>query len=146
MPTSYTMSPGELAQYQGRKNAARSDFRMGQAQNQYGRGLLDQQYGIQQRDLRKQFADMRVKQPGSMIQRGVFRSGLQTRGLQDLAKSRVNAFSDAAMGYQGQAGQFALQNSALEGTLQNSLQQIESERLARQAELAAQIRAVMAGR
>ena len=141
----YAMSPSELLNYEQRKSALRSEFAQGKARNLFERSQLDQTYGTSKRDTGLKFKAMRERLPGSTISRGVFNSGINTRALQDFAQSRTNANGDLAQQYQQGVGTLALGNTEIEQRLQMGLQQVDAERLARQAELAAQLRALNAG-
>lgn len=82
------LSPSYEANYQDQLRQLGQTRDEGTAQNEYARGLAQQQYSHQMGDLNTQWDQRRTQLPGSFIQRGVFGTGASTSGIYQDALSK----------------------------------------------------------
>jgi hypothetical protein len=131
----------EIAEIEARKRELMRQFALGRSQSEYDRGIFDQNYRQQQRDLSLRLADLRQGARGNLLQRGVFGSGIANQQFGEIATQGQREGTDLAQAFQQGQGQFDLRNQQLEQDLQGGLQGVEQERAAREAAIAAQIAA-----
>ena len=108
----FLMSPEELLQYEQRKQALMQQFALGRTQNEFGRGLLQQQHGQTERDLNLRFDALRERLGSNLARRGVLSSGIAAEGQADLGSQAQREFGDALTALQGQLGQFQIRGLA----------------------------------
>ena len=139
----FQLTPEEINQYETRKSSARQSYQLGLSRNIYERGILDQNFAASSNDFSRKMDDLRKRLPGNFLRRGVFNSGIYAQGLQDYAQNRQLGMADLLRKYQQSQGEYALRDQELEMGLQQQLQQIDAEQVARRAALAAALREIM---
>jgi hypothetical protein len=143
MPAVSTISPGEVMNYNNRSNAARQNLLNSKATSQYQKALQSIQYGQSRRNFERQANRTRNSIPTPFISRGLFNSGLYRNALSQYAQERAAGLGDMQTQFQlGQQG-FTFADRQAEDAFAMQMAQIEAERYARQAQLAAMLREAM---
>jgi hypothetical protein len=134
------LGPEEINAYQTRANQVDTSFQRGLGRLAYQRGRAAQDFGIGNTRLTRSWDKAQKGLASPYARRNVLRSGIYNQGYKDYALNRTNAFSDYGMEYSRQQDAFKQQQDDLEGNRTMALTQIENERSARQAALAADLR------
>lgn len=136
------LSPEEQYAYQTRMNQANTAAARGLSKLGYQRGITAQDYGLNKARMTRQWDNYQRSLPGAYARRNTLRSGIYNRGFGDYAYDRGEAFKTLDLQNLRAEGTYKQQEDDINMIQQMALQQIEAERLARQAALAAQIQAV----
>lgn len=142
MPAVTSISPGEIVNYNSRQNSASENLLNSKATNQYQRALQDIQYGNSVGDYERQANRARMSLPTQWIKRGMFNSGLYKNALSQYAVDRAAGLRNMQNAYQIQQAGYTFNDRQAEDSYASQMAQIEAERYARQAELAAMLREV----
>jgi hypothetical protein len=134
------LSPQDVSLYNAKRSRIQSQFGIGRAQNQYDRGQLDLNYGLQRKSLGMEWDRQRTQLPGQFARSGMLNSGVYQRALQDYAQGRGLAFEAAGRTYQQQLGQLGQRSTALSQTRTSDLNVLAAEEQARRSSLAASLR------
>lgn len=136
------LGPEEINAYQTRINQADTAYNRGLAKLAYQRSIGAQDYGTNQARFQRKWDTGLKNLPSAFIRRGVGRSGIFRQGLDDYAYARQQDQYDMDLLNSRRADAFTQQKDDMDLVRQFALQQIEAERAARQAALAAQIQGV----
>ena len=134
------LGPEEINAYQTRANQVDTSFQRGMGRLAYQRGRAAQDFGTGNTRLTTSWNKAQKSLPSQYARKNILRSGIYDQGYKDYALNRTNAFADYGMEYSRQNDAFKQQQDDLEMGRTMSLTQIENERLARQAALAADLR------
>lgn len=135
----------EDAAYQTRRNKLNYDYNASSAANQYGRFVGQQRFDRSRQDLMHQFAQQRQGFDNQYLKRGLFNSGIRNQGLVDYNMNRLNQTNALEQDRAATLGQFDIQANNGANAYQQSLVDIERERQARIADLAAQLSSLNGG-
>lgn len=135
-----SISPQEVMSYNSRSNAATQNLLNSKATVGYQKALQGLQYGQDIGDFNRQADRSRNNLPRSFQARGLFNGGAYKQALSQYAVDRSAGLRN--MGNQFQMNQLnsTFQDRAAEDSYANQMAQIEAERYARQAQLAAMLR------
>lgn len=132
----------EVNRYNTAASNLRTQYARNKAKNVYGRGQAQLDYNLGRRDLTNQWNKYRTQIPGQLQNRGVANSGIAQQAYRDYATQRLQGFQNLDRGYQRQMGDFFQSDLDLETNLNTGLSQIEADKAARRAQLAAELKAV----
>ena len=136
------MTPEEINAYQTRRNQTDTSAMLGLAKNTYARTQAGIDQGIDRTKFAKSWDEQYRTLGNQGARRGILRSGIQKRAEGNYGWARGQAQNDMDLAQTRQTYGFNQQATDI-GTMQTFAQdQIESERLARQSRLAAQIQGV----
>lgn len=136
------LSPEEISAYGLRQSAAADAYQRGLLKLATARDWASQDYNLNKADQTYQWGNAFRRLPGSFARRGVLRSGIANSGYDEFDWQRQRARRDLNRGFERQMAGFDMQQGDLGFVYDASQRQIESERMARQAALAAAIRGV----
>lgn len=136
------LSPEEINAYQSRIDNADTAYQRGLARLAYQRGTAQQDYGIAQTRATRQWDKAFGSLSSPYARRGVLRSGIFNRGFQDYGLNRQQSFADLDLANQRRQDGFNQSEDDLNLVHNMALTQVERERVARQAALAAQLRSI----
>lgn len=136
------LTPEEINAYQTRANQYDVAAQRGLAKTAYARQIGGIDYGRGQTRLTRNWDKAFKSLPSPYARRNVLRSGIYKQGLGDYGFNRQQAFDDYALQYQRQNEGLSQQEQDIELVRNMGRQQIEAERAARQAALAAQLRGI----
>ena len=134
------LTPEEINAYQTRIQQADTAYGRGRSNIDYLRSIAGQDYGLGKTKMTRSWDQSFRGLPSSYARRGVMRSGIYNRGFRDYTTQREQAFSDLGLANQRQMDQYQRQQDDLELIRNMTVQQIEAERAARNASLAATLR------
>lgn len=135
------LTPEEINAYQTRRQAADTSFGRQRANLDYQRSVSGQDYGIGNARIARSWDQAYKQLPSTFARRGILRSGIYNQGYKDYLTNRQNAVSDWELQNTRRMAGFQNQQDDYEAIRNMQLQQIESEQLARQSRLAAEIQA-----
>ena len=134
------LGPEEINAYQTRANQADTGFQRGMARLVYQRGRAAEDFGRGNTRLVRSWDKFQTGLPSQYARKNILRSGIYNKAYEDYALNRTNAFSDYGLDYSRQQDAFKQQQDDLEMNRTMSLTDIENQRSARQAALAADLR------
>jgi hypothetical protein len=143
MPAVTTISPGEVMNFNSRSSAARQNLLSSKAAGEYQRQLQRIQFGDRVGDFERQANRGRMQLPTSFISRGVCNSGLYKNALSQYAVDRSSALKGLHTNFQLGQQDSIFNDRSSEDAFAAQMAQINAERYARQAQLAAMLREAM---
>lgn len=136
------LSPEEQYAYQTRINQANTAAARGLSKLASQREVTSQDYGLNKAKMLRQWDNYQRSLPSAYARRNVLRSGIYNRGFDNYAYDRGEGFKSLDLQNLRAQSAYKQQEDDINMIQQMALQQIEAERAARQAALAAQIQAV----
>lgn len=136
-------SPQETAAYDLRQQQANEAISRALAALTSRQQFTTQQYGIARSRAGEQFAQDYRQLPGSFAKRGILRSGIYKNARTQQQMGYDQRLSDMERQYNEAMRQFNEQAGNLEWVRNATLQQIETERLARQQAMASDLARLM---
>lgn len=135
-----SISPQEVMSYNSRSSAASQNLLNSKASNAYQRALSGVQYAQNVGDFERGANRARVSLPTDFLRNGTFNSGLYKNALSKYAVDRFSGLNNLQNNYQLGQQNSVFQDRAAEDSYAMQMSQIEAERYARQAQLAAMLR------
>lgn len=129
--------------YNNRSAAAGSNLLNTKASNAYHRALENLRYGNSVGDYERQANRARNSIPTGFISRGLFNSGLYRNALSQYAVDRSAGLRDMQLNHQAGQQNYVFADRQAEDSYAMQMAQIEAEKYARQAQLAAMLREAM---
>lgn len=136
------LGPEEINAYQTRANQADTMYQRGLSQLAYQRSIASLDHGTNMARLGRRNDNVLRSLPSAYVRRNVMRSGILQRGLDNFAYDRQQSEYDQNLLNSRRMDQFKQTGDNLDLVRQLTLQQIEAEKGARQASLAAAIQGV----
>jgi hypothetical protein len=136
------LGPEEIAAYGLRQQNADDAYRRGLVKLAQSRDWSAQDYRLNAADLTRQWDGGFRRIPSAFARRGVLRSGISNRGYGEYDWRRQMATRDLNRNFERQQAGFDQQGGDLSFVNSMVQRQIDVERMARQASLAAAIRGV----
>lgn len=137
------LNPEDEALFNSQANALRATYGRQLAKNTYAQSVLGQNHDVGRERLTQSWDARRSALPGSYARGGLLHSGIYQNGLQAYAQQRMNAFGDLDRNYYQQLGGLNQNLMDYESNLNSGLDLVESQRQARRANLASQLRGIM---
>ena len=134
------LDPFTLVQYGNQAQQLRRQYGQGLARNDYSKAQLGIRHQMAQDDLGQQFFDYRQQLPGGFAGRGLLNSGLYKHALEQYSSRKLQGQNKLQFEYSSQLGDLGLNRLGLEETYSGGLSDLEAEKQARRAQLAAQLR------
>lgn len=138
------LGPAEIAAYQLRAQQAETAANRALANLTTQKSYATQDFGLTQDQANRNWAQTYHQLPGAFARRNVMRSGIFQAARQNSAQTFQDALANLQRQYERTMGGYNTQAGDIESIRNMTLQQIEAERLARQEQLAAQLRDVTA--
>lgn len=134
------IDPVEQASWDSQRTRANDKYKFGQAQSAFQRSSGQANFGLATGNLARRFDQMRESLPGRYMARGLANSGIYGRGLQRHGEDRQSASNDLFTQYQQMLGQIGLQDQANTIDWSNSISGVNSQEMARRAQIAAALK------
>lgn len=136
------IDPVEQQAWDNRRSRARSTFETTAAQNEFRRGNILQNQGLDTASLARRFDRMREQLPGGYARRGLLNSGIYKQGLTRYAQDRQSAQSDLFARYQQMLGDLAHQQQLQSVNFMNTIGDINDQERVRRAQIAAALQGI----
>lgn len=138
--TSNFLSPQEITAYGARRLAANTGYSTSKSVNNYQRSLDINKFGTDQTALNRSWDRAYNNLSGGYAKRGILNSGIYANAGTDYGIDRSSALSNFARDYQGRQQGFDLNDRNLTNVHDSTMNSINADQAASQAERAATIR------
>lgn len=136
-------SASELANWQNQRRTLADTYGYNQANYNYNKGNTQSNYAISTDRLGRDFNAMRQKLPESFAHRGLLGSGIEQRGVNQLAQNQSDQTLDTARAYQQAMGQLDLNQWGGTQAYATGTSGVDAAEAARRADLAAAIQGLV---
>lgn len=137
------LSPQQLYQFQGQRNAYGQQLNRNNAGNVYAQQLGNLKLSRDKRNFADQWNQRRTALPTSYLQRGLGRSGIYNGALQSYARERAGGLSDLLLNHQLSQAGLIFQNRGFEDEYAQQMADNYTRQYASQADIAAALRGVL---